>query len=172
MQISFSEYRDGKWFDLIGAGKKAFDRSNDVAKIEITAISDVERLIKEGLQKRKTRNTNQNSFSSRSHAILTIHTLTHGSKLIFVDMAGNESADGKENVDETSFINKSISQLNTVLAFKKKGVPPPYRDNPFTTFLQPYVQKNTTILYYFIKKNNTSKDFLAIQDLIVFDKKK
>lgn len=80
-------------------------------------------------------------------------------------MAGNERSEGKDNVNETCFINKSLTQLNTVLTYKAKGLPnPPYRDNDFTFLLKPYMVKNKVVIFYHARKENLVKSLMAIQD--------
>lgn len=81
-------------------------------------------------------------------------------------MAGNESLIGKENMQETCFINKSVTQLNTILSFKAKNQPPPYRDNDFTMFLKPYLLKNKVIIFYHFLKDNLPKNLMVIEDCV------
>lgn len=144
MSASFVEYYDGKWSDL-GSDDRTFHSkiSDKFSKTAISSINDAENIIKSGIANRKTGSTNQNSFSSRSHALLLVSTPIVKSQLLFIDMAGNECIDSKENMKETCFINKSLAQLNHVLVCKAKKMKQiPYRDNDFTQFLQPYLSKN------------------------------
>lgn len=81
-------------------------------------------------------------------------------------MAGNESLKGKENTHETCFINKSVSQLNTILASKAKHQIPQYRDNDFTLFLKPYLTNNKVIVFYHFLEKNLPTNLLVIEDCV------
>lgn len=169
MSASFVEYYDGKWRDL-GCNDRTFYSKlcETFSKFAINSISDADITIKNGIANRKTGSTDQNSFSSRSHALLLISAPVLNSKLLFVDMAGNECIVGKENKQETCFINSSLAQLNHVLACKaKKTLPIPYRNNDFTQFLQPYLLKNKAIVFYHVRPSNIAKDLLSIQEMIM-----
>lgn len=169
--VNFVEFYDGMWIDLCDG--RSYDKFKDqFQKIKIDSVDDAMTVIKKGLINRKTNATNQNQFSSRSHAMIILSS-THSAKMVFVDMAGNECLDGKENVNETCAINKSLSQFNTVLSYQVKGqMAPPYRNNPFTHFLQPYLQKNKSVVFYFARKNYIARDLFAIQDIIEIKKPK
>lgn len=173
MCAAFIEYYDEKWYDLSILNGKHLGKPNQCTNLQLNSMEDLSSIIKVGLSNRKTAKTNQNNHSSRSHALLVISSPRHTGQIVFVDMAGNECADGKENINETCFINKSISQLNKVLYFQVKTMPaPPYRDDQFTQFLQPYIQKNKAILYYFVRNNSISRDLLAIRDIVEVKNKK
>lgn len=173
LYASFVEYYDGKWFDL-AAEDAAFNQNSkeNYQQVKISTVPDIECFISKVIQKRKTKSTNQNRFSSRSHAVLMISTTKQAPNLIFVDMAGNESSEGKENIRETCFINKSLTQLNTVLSFKARRARPHYRDNEFTYFLMPYLSTNKAVVFYHVRKEHLKKDLLAIQDMVQTKQKK
>lgn len=118
MCAAFIEYYDGKWYDLSILNGKHLGKPNQCTNLQLNSMEDLSSIIKIGLSNRKTAKTNQNNHSSRSHALLVISSPRHTGQIVFVDMAGNECADGKENINETCFINKSISQLNKVLYSK------------------------------------------------------
>lgn len=162
----------GKWRDLVNEHSSLDDKyTNKYQEIEIKSIQNIGVFLERALKKRTSKSTNQNDTSSRSHAVLTIST-GNGTKLLFVDMAGNERSEGKDNVNETCFINKSLTQLNTVLAYKAKGLLPPYRDNDFTLFLKPYMVKNKVIIFFHARKENLVKSLMAIQDCCAHKKQK
>ena len=73
---------------------------NGVQEIELTSISQTEQIFEDGLSGRKTRKTQMNDSSSRSHLIFSIicdstnvntGVRTIG-KLSFVDLAGSEKS--------------------------------------------------------------------------------
>lgn len=169
MTVSFVEYHMGKWRDLAAHFVSLDDKyANNYEQEEIKSVQDIEMFLERVLCKRTTKSTDQNDSSSRSHAVFTVSIGIGGPKMLFVDMAGNEKSKGKENINETCFINKSLTQLNTVLAYKAKQLPnPPYRDNNFTLFLQPYMAKNKVIIFYHVRKENFSNGLMPIQDCCI-----
>lgn len=173
LSASFVEYYDGKWRDLV-AGKEIKDQKLLVncEMVQIRSVQEMNNFMKSTLIQRTTKRTNQNDTSSRSHAILIISINNVGQKMLFVDMAGNETLDGKSDVKETCFINKSLTQFNTVLVAKAKGLVPSYRDNDFTLFLKPYLSQNKAVIFYHVRKQNIFKDLMVIKDCILQNKKK
>lgn len=164
LQASFIEFRDGKWIDLTNDNAIEEKLPKNYYKIAIDSVEDIQHYLARLLPKRKTKSTNQNTHSSRSHAVLILSNET--SKMLFVDLAGNESVHGKENIMETCFINSSLANLNAVLACKAKGKIPSYHDNDFTHFLQPYLVKNKAVVFFHVNKENIAKDLLKIEDIV------
>lgn len=164
---SFIEYYGEQWRDL-GADSALFVNkiTDNYKKTEITSAQDIGAFLQRMLPKRTTKSTNQNHSSSRSHALLIISSENGGQKMLFVNMAGNESLKGKENVRETCLINKSVAHLNTILSFKAKNQLAPYRDNDFTMFLKPYLTKNKVIIFYHFLIENLPKNLLVIEDCL------
>lgn len=77
-----------------------------VTEVELTSIAQTETIFEEGLAGRKTRKTNMNDASSRSHLVFSIiidstnvntGVRTVG-KISFVDLAGSEKS-SKTGVD-------------------------------------------------------------------------
>lgn len=164
LHASFIEYHDGKWTDLAKDAAIEGKLPKSYQKTQINSTDDIQRYLICGLSKRKTTSTNQNTHSSRSNAVLI---LSNGnSKILFVDLAGNENVEGKENIRETCSINKSLAQLNTVLAYKAKRMKPPYRDNDFTYFLMPFLSKNKAAVFFHVRNGNIAKDLLKIEDIV------
>ena len=73
---------------------------NGVTEVELNSITQTEQIFEDGLSGRKTRKTNMNDESSRSHLIFSIivdstnvntNVRTIG-KLSFVDLAGSEKS--------------------------------------------------------------------------------
>lgn len=162
----------GKWRDLVADFRSLDDKyANNYEQKEIKSVQDIDIFLERVLYKRTTKSTNQNHSSSRSHAVLTVSIGIGGPKMLFVDMAGNEKSEGKDNINEICFINKSLAQLNTVLAYKAKHLPnPPFRDNSFTLFLQPYMTKNKVIIFYHVRKENFLIGLMPIQDCCMLKK--
>lgn len=167
INATFVEYYDSKWRDLQSDDGIFHNKFIDkFRKTSIRMVSDINTIIENGIQKRRTGATNQNAHSSRSHALLMISSPDLDSTLLFIDMAGNESSGGKENIKETCFINTSLAELNKILVSKAKKTTPVYRGNDFTLFLQPYLVKNKAIVFYHVKPSNIAKNLLTIQEMI------
>ncbi|XP_031637894.1 kinesin-like protein KIN-14U [Contarinia nasturtii] len=166
LHVSFVEYYNGKWADLLSDNVTMEDKPlKECHEYEIKSIEDIQPFLKNVLQKRNTKSTNQNMRSSRSNAVMI---LSNGkSKMLFVDMAGNENIEDKENIKETCSINKSLSQLNTVLVYKsQRKKHPPYRDDAFTLYLKPYLEKNKAVVFFHVRKENIVKDLLKIHTIV------
>lgn len=132
-----------------------FDRTENKTNIEgltvaqVTKPEDATRLIATATRNRSTAATLSNAESSRSHSVfrlyITGNNATSGQTLSgvlnLVDLAGSErvkvsGAEG-ERLKESKAINKSLSQLSTViqsLANRDKHIP--YRSSKLTRVLQ------------------------------------
>lgn len=128
----------------------------------ITTRNQILQYIDKGDNKRKTSETDFNTRSSRSHAILQIRLntvdLVSGTQrdctLSLCDLAGSEKATSSlERRKEGSFINKSLLALSNVI--NKLSVSTnsgalsdhiPYRDSKLTRLLQPALSGNSLVL--------------------------
>ena len=127
---------------------------HNVKEFIINSSYDLKKLISQGNKKRTMAPTNQNKFSSRSHAILQIslkrkqfNSKTNNfdiffSKFLIVDLAGSERGGlekGKRR-EEGANINKSLFTLGScinILSDKtKNGKFIPYRDSKLTRLLK------------------------------------
>ena len=127
---------------------------HNVKEFIINSPFDLKKLISQGNKKRTMASTNQNKFSSRSHAILQISLKRKQynskkktfdiffSKFLIVDLAGSERGGlekGKRR-EEGANINKSLFTLGTcinILSDKtKNGKFIPYRDSKLTRLLK------------------------------------
>ena len=127
---------------------------HNVKEFIINSSFDLKKLISQGNKKRTMASTNQNKFSSRSHAILQISLQRKQynsqknnfdiffSKFLIVDLAGSERGGlekGKRR-EEGANINKSLFTLGTcinILSDKtKNGKFIPYRDSKLTRLLK------------------------------------
>lgn len=128
----------------------------------ITSKDQLLKLINKGDNNRKTSETDFNTRSSRSHAILQLKLNTvdlptgmeTNSTLSLCDLAGSEKATSSaERRKEGSFINKSLLALSTVI--NKLSVSSntgslnehiPYRDSKLTRLLQPALSGSSLVL--------------------------
>ena len=127
---------------------------HNIKEFIINSSFDLKKLISQGNKKRTMAPTNQNKFSSRSHAILQISLKRKQynsqkkifdiffSKFLIVDLAGSERGGlekGKRR-EEGANINKSLFTLGTcinILSDKtKNGKFIPYRDSKLTRLLK------------------------------------
>ena len=138
----------------------------DLKEFVINSSLELENLINEGNKKRTMAATNQNQFSSRSHAILQINLIQcekikknninkeeiKFSKFLLVDLAGSERGGiekGKRR-EEGSNINKSLLSLGNCINIlsdpSKVGNFVPYRDSKLTRLLKDSLGGNIVTL--------------------------
>ncbi|KAJ4456151.1 putative Kinesin-related protein 10 [Paratrimastix pyriformis] len=127
----------------------------ELSEFEVTAVEQVERIIRDGNSRRRMAATGANVVSSRSHAILQLviesRDTTRGlvdqvsfGKLSLIDLAGSERAAGSDNrgirMLEGANINRSLLALgnciNTLGDRARKGSFVPYRDSKLTRLLK------------------------------------
>lgn len=132
-------------------------QAQDLKEFRVETIAHVEELIAYGNQRRALAATNQNQFSSRSHAILQLsveNKLSNGtilnSKLTFIDLAGSEkgTADKQaKGILEGANINKSLLALGNCINIlsdnRRKNSHVPYRDSKLTRLLKDSLGGNT-----------------------------
>mmetsp|Transcript_35936 Transcript_35936/g.94217 ORF Transcript_35936/g.94217 Transcript_35936/m.94217 type:complete len:927 (+) Transcript_35936:37-2817(+) len=124
-------------------------------KADVSSQEEVLKLVANGLANRVERKTDLNDHSSRSHLVLTVHSIrkslmadgvTTESKMHLVDLAGSENAklagSVGDGLTEGKNINKSLSALSGVmqaLAAQKGGAAKqhvPYRNSKLTYLLK------------------------------------
>lgn len=121
-----------------------------VTEKEIMSVSETDKIFEMGMGKRKTRATNMNDTSSRSHLIFAIKIDVYNvntkqktlGKISFVDLAGSEKSaktgTTKEGQDEANAINMSLSALGNVIAALSEGGNTfiPYRNHVLTKLMK------------------------------------
>lgn len=116
---------------------------------------------------RKQAPTNQNQFSSRSH--LFIHLSSNESKIAFVDLAGFERPKAKDNAAETTYINSSLSELNSILfnMTQHKAKKAQFNQaNQLPCRLAPFLQApSKTIILFHVSKVDAKKGLEYIKDI-------
>eukprot|EP00039_Didymoeca_costata_P003918 m.70485 g.70485 ORF g.70485 m.70485 type:complete len:740 (+) comp12138_c0_seq1:232-2451(+) len=154
VSVSFFEIYGGKVFDLLNNQKRLRvleDGKQNVNVVGLTektvaTMSDVLRVVAQGLQLRASGSTSANQHSSRSHAVFQIILRTdkkklHG-KLSLIDLAGNERGADTSNADrqtrmEGAEINKSLLALKECIrALSMKSKHTPYRASKLTQVLR------------------------------------
>ena len=181
--VSLLEIYVGKVYDLLvdpparGQERQALDVKLGDAKtgvyvkhlteVPVTSVADVEQVIAVGSSNRTVANTNRNSDSSRSHALLRVLVRTVNrttgvetvGKLTLIDLAGSERVANSgvqgQQLLEAQAINKSLSTLGTVIqALATKRAHVPFRDSTLTYLLQDSLGQSSKCLM-FVQVNPT-----------------
>lgn len=118
--VQLIEVSENKIFDCAHHEKSEISSHSNASKTDINGFEEIDGLIQNLIRNRSQKSTNQNETSSRSHAIVKLLLNTSGNSLLFVDLAGFENAEGKDDKAETTFINTSLLDLNRVLLSIKK----------------------------------------------------
>lgn len=167
VSVSFFEVYQERLYDLCQneSGKKGKRRTLEVREDEsgqvvvpgltclpVASSRDLMSIINKGNKNRKIRQTERNSSSSRSHAIVQVlieqrsrkgDLRTTKSKISFVDLAGSERWNkevdmGEERVNEMCTINTSLGTLSAVVSALSDGNRKhiPYRSSLLTFILR------------------------------------
>ena len=132
-----------------------------LVECEVSALEEVERLMREGGRSRHVGSNNVNEHSSRSHLVVSVSVvatrrdtgLTAHGKLNLIDLAGSErlkvtAAEGVR-LKEAQNINRSLSALGDVVAALGKRSPHvPYRNSKLTFLLQDSLSANSRVLMF------------------------
>ncbi|KAJ3662201.1 hypothetical protein Zmor_006557 [Zophobas morio] len=160
--ISFIEIYNEKVFDLLESNKpkhplpiKGFTVQG-FTKVMVHNMNEALRYLQGGSRQRHIGGTKQNTNSSRSHAIFSIHCCIRNSefetvaKLNLVDLAGSESVRKTGNQGSSFYegvnINKGLLSLGQVMtALSSNSGHVPYRQSVITTILQDSLNKRNFI---------------------------
>lgn len=169
--VSAIEIIGSDMYDVSSGNKKQFEKRNELTTKMIASNDDFQQMVEQVIAVRAQKATNQNKTSSRSHLVFLIKM--EDKAIVFADLAGFESPKGKENIDETKFINSTLSALNHVLISLSRGETPAYTANSLTKLLKPYLQPNAkTLMLYHVVKNSVLKDLNYIKDIVATQKQK
>lgn len=158
--ILFCEIYLGNIYDLIKNREKIVLREvsgivhlTNSTSVEFNSYDEAVRIIKKGLNLRRTGVTGANKKSSRSHAILIvnfdksiINAITSSNSLIFVDLAGSERGIDRKIVSnetkaEGAEINKSLLALKECI----RGIEQDKKHLPFRQSKLTQILKNSFI---------------------------
>lgn len=104
-----------KYYDVISGNQISLNESAHPTQKQVQSIEMFNVNHKNILHTRTQKSTNHNAILSRSHLIVKFKlSISSKSEMAFVDLAGWENPDGKE-ISESKFINKTLTELNTVL---------------------------------------------------------
>lgn len=148
--IQIVEIHEEKIYDCVNADKVDVTlAAKQPLSIQINSLEQFDEVLDTALKNRTQKATNQNHTSSRSHAIIKIFRNESKNGLLFADLAGFESQQGKDNQSESRFINNSLLELNKVLlSVSKNG--DPVCTTALTKYFKPYF-KGDVIMFYHIR---------------------
>lgn len=147
------------YYEIAGKRKNSqwindlFDRKSQCKPSELTEKilpldkqAELKRMFNKAESLRSTRTTKMNGASSRSHAVIKLTMITpdrEGScSLSFVDLAGSERGADEDALEESIFINSSLSHLKSVISAVAKGDVVDYRRSLLTQMLRPVFEGN------------------------------
>lgn len=168
IQVAIIEVDDNDMYDL---SKGKFRIANYALAQQncIDSIDQFHTLITASLRYRKQMATNQNNTSSRSHYFIILAGQNNNQNLVFADLAGFESAKGKENHDQTRFINSTLSELNGMFSNISKGLV--FRGSAnscFSKFMETFLkQSNDTVIMYHVVNHQFRTGIDYIKDITV-----
>ena len=159
LACSYVEVYDKEIRDLLIDTSITGERTDgpEVKCVNVKDAQEAEQLYQAGARRRRQGETRQNSESSRSHAILTLHIecqhdithRTHKAKLSLVDLAGNErtsAANSEQQRREAIGINLSLSHLiGVVQAIAKGDKHIPYLVHTLTRVVKPCLEGSAYI---------------------------
>lgn len=165
-KASVFEFMDKGCFDL-SEKRVLLDEKKQPKEINITSVNDFKRFIDQFTGKRTQKPTNQNAKSSRSHLFVVFSVENSHSKMAFVDLAGFESPNSKEDSDESKYINSSLSALSSVLiGLTQNQNPKPNKSNKMCMFLKPFLStSNQAIIMYHVNNGAPKKGLQYIKDI-------
>jgi hypothetical protein len=162
--------------DLLSDTKTVLKNSKDqVCWLPAGSISELLSIISTASQRRITRETHQNTSSSRGHTVYQIRINSSTAELrgllSVIDLAGSERATPETFTDKTpevvesmrtiqeeaKYINKSLSCLRRVfesLSGKNTGTVPPYRETKLTKLLQEPLQSGKVVVVVTVSPDN------------------
>lgn len=126
IEVKFFEIHGKKSYDLLNEKKLIFLRADSegtlhprgIKTVTCTTGEEIATVIKNALAQRRTKITERNPISSRSHAICHIHHPQTGGKLTLVDLAGSER--NYETLKMTATEHKESADINTSLMALKE----------------------------------------------------
>lgn len=168
IEVAAIEIIENSLYDLSDCKKPKIDSNAKAIKKLIKSLMEFEEFMESVLKSRAQKATDQNLTSSRSHLIITF--LLPGNSLAnfaFIDLAGAESPKDKENVDETKFINSTLSDLNRVLENIAKNNVVTFANNTSMKTLKPFLTGNAKVMMLYHVSNGSIKKGLEVIKKVV-----
>lgn len=165
--VSFIEIFKTNVFDL-GSGQRQGIKSIESAMVlPIQSFDSFKDICTKVLAARKQKSTDQNATSSRSHLVICFSSNKNpANRMAFIDLAGWECPKNKEDMTETQFINKTLSEFNQTLAL--------FVSNKVATFnselgkiFKPYLtDKSHTCMFYHVSNGAMQKGLENIKGIV------
>lgn len=169
LSVSFVENIANEFFDLISGKKEKISKIGEEKKRALKSASEFDILLTQILKLRTQKSTDENATSSRSHLLISFEDGKNG-KLAFIDLAGWESPNGKENINETKFINASLTSLNTALEHITKKMTPSFC-TPLAKMFRPYLSQSAkTCMLYHVSSAGAKKGLENIKNVVASNK--
>lgn len=166
INLTVIELIDKNKYDLVDGAKIKLENQQPKVK-SIQTVDEFQLLLQNVISIRSQKPTNQNDTSSRSHLIFILTAEDKHNEIVFADLAGFESARDKENMDETKFINSTLSHLNHVMLNLSRNRIPDYGANELTKLLKPYLQKAAhTLMLYHLSQKTIKTGLEYIKDIV------
>lgn len=165
-KASAFEFMDKGCFDL-SEKRVLLDEKNKPKGKNISTVDDFKRFVDHFTATRTQKPTNQNATSSRSHLFVVFSLENSDSKMAFVDLAGFESPNSKENSEESKYINSSLSALTSVLiGMTQNQNPKPNKADKMGMYLKPFlITSNQTLIMYHVNNVAPKKGLGYIKDI-------
>lgn len=169
LSVSFIENFANDFFDLISGKKEKIAKIGEEKNRVLKSACEFDALLKKVLKLRIQKSTDENATSSRSHLLIRFED-DKNAKLAFIDLAGWESPKGKENMNETKFINASLTSLNTALEQISKKMIPSFC-TPLTRIFKPYLSGSAkTCMLYHVSNAGVKKGLENIKNVVASNK--
>lgn len=165
--ISCVELAKNEFQDLNDKRKK-ISKVGDGKKERISSITEFNNLLSKVLKLRAQKATDQNKTSSRSHLFINFEDNT-GTIMSFIDLAGWESAKNKEETAETTFINSSLTSLNTALGKIATKFMPSY-DSVLAKAFKSHLQSSKICMLYHVSNAGVVDGLKNIKTIVANNK--
>lgn len=166
-KASAIEITNTTMYDVSGGKKFTLKDAANQKPNSITSMNDFSSFLSNILKNRSQRSTDQNMTSSRSHLMITLTFDEFATaKMAFVDLAGSENPNNKENLDETKFINGTLSGLNGILSKISRQEFVTF-STPLTKLIKPYLSGQAqSMMLYHVPNKNMIKSLECIKDIV------
>lgn len=163
--ISAIEILGNKYYDVV-SGHHIEMKESSATKVRIESMAQFNEAQSNIIKARTQKQTNQNLTSSRSHLIIKLNLCSNSqAEMGFIDLAGWEDPKGKD-IDETKFINNTLSQLNTVLFHISNNQLATFK-TPLLKQMKPYFSESAeTLMLYHVSHADAKKGIENIKDVV------
>ncbi|XP_055307418.1 protein claret segregational-like [Sitodiplosis mosellana] len=154
-------------YDLGEGKKRSFKLTVKAKNVQITSFGRFEQVCNKVKAIRTQKSTNQNATSSRSHIMFRFNVETKPEiTLALVDLAGWESPYGKDDMQETIFINSTLMDFNKILA-SVAGNKCVTSTTLLSQMFKPYLTGNSVVcMFYHVAANALKKGLENIKDVV------